>query len=297
MASLLFSVTGALIVFLLASPVLTTPILEPNAAGTSTYAAIKPRRTGDENNPIDAEFDVTGWPVSAEFNCYIMLCVEGGNRVYQRIEDPSERRTHYQRSGAYFTPFHGDHLEQRNAERLDDSTVSAEEFPWESLSQGGSGAHLFPTTVAEQQAQGRSLAGRFRSTRQATPIGRGDWIRISFAGYSGIRRGGYCEALFRNPPDTSICNRNVEEHIGGHPQYKMNDFDQVLGSDYKLHLFNGGSKKRSGEQPESGVPTTRDIVESDLPKEGTNLEERQDLSQYEGSDMCVELADGSNTCD
>lgn len=77
----------------------------------------------------------------------------------------------------------------------------------------------------------------------------------------------------------------------------MEEYDQVLGSDYKLHLFSGGSKKRSGEQPESGVPVPRKINERDLLGEGTKLAERQDLSQYEGSDMCVELADGSNTCD
>lgn len=81
MASLLFSVSVALHIFLLASPVLTTPILEPDAAGTPPYTEIKPRRIGDQNDPIDAEFDVTGWPLSAEFNCYIMLCVMGGNRV------------------------------------------------------------------------------------------------------------------------------------------------------------------------------------------------------------------------
>lgn len=81
MTSTLSSVSKALLFLLLASPSLTTPIIEPDAAGTPTIAEIKPRATGDQNSPIDAEFDVTGWPLSAEFNCYVMLCVLGGNRV------------------------------------------------------------------------------------------------------------------------------------------------------------------------------------------------------------------------
>ncbi|KAI0156025.1 hypothetical protein BJ166DRAFT_580755 [Pestalotiopsis sp. NC0098] len=290
MSSNLISVSKALLLALLASPAFATPILEESDVnGTPTNAAIKPRATGDQGEPIDASFDVTGWPLSAEFNCYVMLCIMGGNRNFQRIEDPSERRTHYQQSGAYFTPFHADHLDNRNAERLDDSTVSAEEFPWESLSQGGSGAHLFPTTVGEQQAQGRSLAARFRSTRSATPINRGDWIRITFTGYS---RGGYCEALHSDPQDFSICDRQIEEHIGGHPEYKMEDFDQVLGSDYKLHLFNGISKKRGEEQSGSGAPAVKERT-----GDGMRVVQRDDTTQYDGSDMCVELSDGTNLCD
>ncbi|ETS83891.1 hypothetical protein PFICI_05767 [Pestalotiopsis fici W106-1] len=290
MPSKFSSVSKALLLFLAASPSLATPILESDTAGTPTNVDIKPRATGDQAEPIEASFDVTGWPLSAEFNCYVMLCVLGGNRDFQRIEDPSERRTHYQQSGAKFTPFHTGELDKRNAERLDDSTDSGEEFPWESLAQGGTGAHLFPTTMAEQRAQGSSLGGRFRSTRQATPINRGDWIRITFRGYS---RGGYCEALFKDPPDFSICDRNIKEHIGGHPEYRMDDYDQVMGSDYKLHLFRG-SKKRSEEQSRVDVSAVKD---RGIPEEGMTLVERDDVSEYEGSDMCVELPGGTNTCD
>lgn len=32
-------------------------------------------------NPIDATFDITGWPNIAEENCFAMLCLRNGNRV------------------------------------------------------------------------------------------------------------------------------------------------------------------------------------------------------------------------
>lgn len=69
----------------------------------------------------------------------------------------------------------------------------------------------------------------------------------------------------------------------------MEDFDQVLGSDYKLHLFNGISKKRNGEQSAAKERT--------VPGDGMRVVQRDDTTQYDGSDMCVELSDGTNLCD
>lgn len=81
MSSNLISVSKTLLLALLASSAFATPILEESDVdGTPTNAAIKPRATGDQGEPIDASFDVTGWPLSAEFNCYVMLCIMGGNR-------------------------------------------------------------------------------------------------------------------------------------------------------------------------------------------------------------------------
>jgi hypothetical protein len=45
-------------------------------------AKLVKRVPGDSaSNPIDADFDITGWPNIAEENCYAMLCLLGGNRV------------------------------------------------------------------------------------------------------------------------------------------------------------------------------------------------------------------------
>lgn len=73
----------------------------------------------------------------------------------------------------------------------------------------------------------------------------------------------------------------------------MEDFDQVLGSDYKLHLFNGISKKRGEKQPAGGAP----VKERTVPEDGMRVVQRDDTTQYDGSDMCVELSDGTNLCD
>lgn len=72
----------------------------------------------------------------------------------------------------------------------------------------------------------------------------------------------------------------------------MEDFDQVLGSDYKLHLFNGISKKRSGERSGSAPAVKKRTV-----PDGMRVAQRDDTTQYDGSDMCVELSDGTNLCD
>lgn len=72
----------------------------------------------------------------------------------------------------------------------------------------------------------------------------------------------------------------------------MEDFDQVLGSDYKLHLFNGISKKRGEEQSGSGAPAVKERT-----GDGMRVVQRDDTTQYDGSDMCVELSDGTNLCD
>lgn len=54
---------------------LATPVLQPDEPAELVETGLIKRRLGDENDPIDAEFNTAGWPLSAEFNCYIMLCV------------------------------------------------------------------------------------------------------------------------------------------------------------------------------------------------------------------------------
>jgi hypothetical protein len=40
------------------------------------------KRTGStQSDPTDAYFDITNWPDIAEEDCFVMLCVEGGNLV------------------------------------------------------------------------------------------------------------------------------------------------------------------------------------------------------------------------
>lgn len=43
---------------------------------------IMKREAGDSaSDPVNAEFDITGWENIAEEDCFVMLCLRGGNRV------------------------------------------------------------------------------------------------------------------------------------------------------------------------------------------------------------------------
>lgn len=80
------SFLGKLCLFSILCPItLSAPVIEQ---GTHVYALssnesylIKKRVLGDQNNPFPATFNIAGWPNIAEEDCYVMLCLLGGQRT------------------------------------------------------------------------------------------------------------------------------------------------------------------------------------------------------------------------
>lgn len=74
----------------------------------------------------------------------------------QRIDTPGLNEVNYKESGAKAVPFRKDQVPKRHTGQINPNpgvkseTNSAEEFPWESMAQGGSGANLLPATRYQQ---------------------------------------------------------------------------------------------------------------------------------------------------
>lgn len=66
-----------LLFLLCCSATLGAPV--PEATNITESLTFPKRNT--RANPIDATFDITLWPNIAEENCFIMLCLQNGNRV------------------------------------------------------------------------------------------------------------------------------------------------------------------------------------------------------------------------
>jgi hypothetical protein len=58
---------------LLCSVTFAAPVVGGDSDGTAQGTP-----GSSEDNPIDATFDITGWPDLAEENCYAMLCLGKG---------------------------------------------------------------------------------------------------------------------------------------------------------------------------------------------------------------------------
>ncbi|KAL7623134.1 hypothetical protein AAE478_006815 [Parahypoxylon ruwenzoriense] len=188
-------------------------------------AGLEPEKRQTQNNPIQLNVDVSNWQDIAEENCFAMLCRYNGQRVWQRIATQATGNSHYIESGAYLTPFQSGSLASRHTSQIDSTTVSAEEFPWRSMVSGGAGAHLFPATSAQQNRQGGSINGAYRSNH----VNYGDWFRITFLNYDTNRV--YCPALFSNPPDTSVCTKKAKTTLfSGFSFPGVYDFVKVAGS-------------------------------------------------------------------
>ncbi|KAF1990254.1 hypothetical protein K402DRAFT_401118 [Aulographum hederae CBS 113979] len=176
------------------------------------------RDPGDsKEDPLPATFDISNWPDIAEENCFAMLCLRGGDRVYQRVGTSGDRGKNYQASGAKFKPFHGDQLESRHTAQINGNTISAEEFPFESTQQGGEIGYVFPATEEQQQRQ----SGALSTTYQNQNIGYNKWFEIT---YIGGPMGLYCTALFSKPPDFSVCNDDRTTTLFGTAGVKLANF-------------------------------------------------------------------------
>ncbi|KAG2025160.1 hypothetical protein GB937_002921 [Aspergillus fischeri] len=126
----------------------------------------------------------------------------------QRVDTPGLNEVNYKDSGAKEVPFRKGQVPKYHTGQINPNpgvkseTNSAEEFPWESMAQGGSGANLLPATRYQQ---------KHRLPEKRNQPGRMDeWFRITFTDDLGS----FCQALQRDPPDTSIC-KNPEESLFG----------------------------------------------------------------------------------
>jgi len=70
-----------------------------------------------------------------------------------RSSSTEEKKKHRSESGVNLQPFNAANLSYRNTQQINSDTTSAEEFPWASLHEGGTNAHLMPTTVEEQNGE------------------------------------------------------------------------------------------------------------------------------------------------
>ncbi|GAM36644.1 hypothetical protein TCE0_018r05888 [Talaromyces pinophilus] len=186
---------------------------------TETLAFLK-RNTAA--NSIDATFDTTLWPNIAEENCFAMLCLENGNRVYQRNPSPAAGVDNRIASGAKSQPFIAPKLQGRHTSQINPNTVSAEEFPWACTKEGGSTAYVFPATLDEQfrvqGAQRNAIITGFRKYG----VGFNDYFRITFEQPTPF--GQYCSALHANPPDMSICGNEPKQTLFGTAGVNIADF-------------------------------------------------------------------------
>ncbi|GFF70574.1 hypothetical protein IFM47457_02670, partial [Aspergillus lentulus] len=225
-----FSALSLLVCFLSAAPVIEPTHETGLVARTGNTAP-----GGSKGNRKAATFDTTGWEDIAEEDCYVMLCLKGRERTWQRNPTPGLRETHYTSSGAKAKPFRKDNIPKRYTE-----TNNAEEFPWESTVQGGSNALLLPATRAQQQRQSGAITAGFRQS----DINFGEWFRISFTGNLGE----ICRALHQEPPDNSICKKPTVTVFG--KRVNLNDFvwtmAKVGGSLAHYHAA-GSSKGKIGK--------------------------------------------------
>ncbi|QIX02297.1 hypothetical protein AMS68_007814 [Peltaster fructicola] len=199
---------------LLSSTVLAAPIAVVEADDSPADSGepsddLQTRAPGDSaSQPIQANFNIDGWEDIAEENCRVMLCILGGNRVFQRVVTAHEGDVNYTGSGASVHPFYAANLSDRGTAQINPSTTSAEDFPWRSIHlPDGARRYVMPATDAQQRSQGGSINGGYLSSQ----VGYNEWFEINFQGNLGP----HCRALHQNPPDTSVCSKNVKETLFG----------------------------------------------------------------------------------
>ncbi|KAI0528410.1 hypothetical protein GGR58DRAFT_509383 [Xylaria digitata] len=148
------------------SAILAAPLAGSSVEHGADYDEIRLSARGDgtQNDPKDAFFNIAGWQNIAEEDCYAMLCLMGGNRVFQRVGTANGGNPHRTESVANLTPFQSNQLATRHTSQINGQTISAEEFPFASTQQGGIGAILFPATLTEQNQQKNAISAAYRRT-------------------------------------------------------------------------------------------------------------------------------------
>ncbi|KAF2149144.1 hypothetical protein K461DRAFT_271710 [Myriangium duriaei CBS 260.36] len=169
---------------------------------------------GTRQNPIPVTIDVSKWPNIAEQNCYIMLCLMGRNRVFQRVQTADESERAYTLSGAEWTPFQQRNLIKYHVQQINSQpgrrteTSSAEEFPWRSIHVDPlDPRYVIPATLYEQSMQGNSLSNLYGPNR----IDYGNFFHVTFSGYTGP----YCRALHSPPTKPDVCDNHFQTILFG----------------------------------------------------------------------------------
>ncbi|KAI2608218.1 uncharacterized protein GGS25DRAFT_521393 [Hypoxylon fragiforme] len=176
--------------------------------------SLEKRATGAQNDPKPITVNVAAWQNIAEMNCYVILCNYNGNLVWQRNPTAATAATHRSDAGTNLRPFQPGQLGTRGTQQITTDTISAEEFPWASINQGGVGAHLMPATIAEQNAQKSWISAAYSSGY----VGWSEWFKLSFSNYDATKI--YCPALFgQTPPDTSVCGKKKKSNLYGKSIY------------------------------------------------------------------------------
>ncbi|KAI1170211.1 hypothetical protein F4777DRAFT_584136 [Nemania sp. FL0916] len=208
-----------------------------------TYSIMTRGDGSSKSSPVDASFDISGWENIAEENCYIMLCLMDGNRVFQRGPTAGASKSQRTKSGANLEPFHADQLSSRHTAQISGSTISAEEFPWASTQNGGENAYLCPATEAEQNAQKTGISAGFNV--KGGP-GYDQWFRVSFHGGT---QGKFCTALFKNPPDKSVCGNDEKTTIFGVASVILANFVyQIVRNQGQPYFFRHASGSHKGSK-------------------------------------------------
>lgn len=191
--------------------------------------------------------------------------------------DTANARTANQRaSGTSLRPFQDNQLATRHTEQISSDTISSEEFPWESLKEGGENAYVFPATREEQNGMSTiqrrlsdictqaplltihiAQAGGITSGYVNAGLNYGDALRISFINSAGAL-GTYCTALFSNPPDHSVCSRKITQTLFGVTAVDLTEFAFKVVKTVTPFTFVhvAGSKK--------GTKRFEDLVHTDL---------------------------------
>ncbi|KAJ5195301.1 uncharacterized protein N7498_008739 [Penicillium cinerascens] len=241
---------------------------------SSNNEGLVKRAGGSRNDPVHATFDITGWEDIAEENCYAMLCIRNGDRVYQRVATETASDLNYRQSGAAFHPFYESQLGSRHTEQINADTTSAEEFPWKSTQQGGENGYVFPATIEQQRVQGAAIGHGY-----AGVVNFNEWFSITF---TGAGMGDYCRALFSNPPDTSICKKkDHKQALFGTPNVNIsNRAYQVVKTGKTPYAFkhvsgdyDGKITKRgeTSETPEEAGSEKTGPSEDSVTKQGATL--------------------------
>ncbi|KIX10680.1 uncharacterized protein Z518_01764 [Rhinocladiella mackenziei CBS 650.93] len=143
-------------------------------------------------------------------DCYAILCLKKPSTL---TRNSNGKRHNRQMSGANVTPFSGNSLAlaSRGVTRLNDSTISAEEFPFAATDQGGSGNPNNDNTPqiqwavvggVERVAQLRQ-GGRLNAEFDRAQVNNGEDFQIRFKSNAE-----FCVALNKDPPDTSVCQNS-----------------------------------------------------------------------------------------
>ncbi|KAG9857881.1 hypothetical protein KCU98_g710, partial [Aureobasidium melanogenum] len=152
------------------------------------------------NNPVDAHIDCTGIEELCDANCYAILCLNRPS-LLQKVSQAIARRNRRQ-CGAKMQPFKGTvtQLRRRGLSRPDGSHVSAEEYPFASTQQGGSGADLFPARVSDQNIQRDAIRNMYKNYG----VGVNDYFELKFDNANTP----YCNALANG--DYSVCSKQAK---------------------------------------------------------------------------------------